>query len=593
MRSFPVFALAVSLAALTFSCGGSDDETGASGGKGGTSGSGGAGGASGSGGTGGTTGGGGGTAGSGASGGSGGSGGATQSITGVRIFFTDLVSGPNTGGQTGRGAFVTIYGNGFGVSQGKSTVTIGGGAADSYPIWSDTRVTVQLGPSAKTGDIVVNVDGKGASNGVPFTVRSGNVFFVTSTGSDANDGSFSKPWKTIPKAKDSLAAGDIAYLGTSAGDTVSQTTLYNYKAALSVEYNDGSSSGTADAPKALVAYPGASVTVGVESGVQRGILVPAITGSFDYWVIAGLTVRGEVEAFDLQGDNTGWRIVGNDISCPNGTGLSGCVTGNPKALKFYGNVVHDAAGNVADGDITKYYHGIYFGSNDIELGWNVVRDGKTCRGIQFHDSGGASEYGLSVHDNVIHGTVCDGLNFATVDPSQGPVRAFNNVIYDVGRGPDPVDGSSDYAGIYVANIHYTGPSESGNVELFNNTLVDCGSRGTGAAGAIAVAAGGVGAKLDDNLIVAVGSETYFSGDTDESKISGKNNLFFGAGAAPAALTGSISSDPLLINQAAGNFRLKPGSPAIDAGIKTPVATDFDGLPRPQGSGYDIGAFEWQ
>jgi hypothetical protein len=422
-------------------------------------------------------------------------------------------------------------------------------------------------------------------------VRAGNIYFVTSSGSDGADGSYATPWQTIPKAKDSVAAGDIAYIGTSAGDSVSQTTLYNYNAALSVEYNDGTNSGTADAPKALVAYPGATALVGVESGIERGILVPAITGSFDYWVIAGFTVRGEVEAFDLEGENTGWRLVGNDISCPNGSGLSGCVTGDPDQLKFYGNVVHDAAGNVADADISKYYHGIYFGSNHIELGWNVVRDGKTCRGIQFHDSNGPAEYGLSVHDNVIHGTTCDGLNFATVDPSQGPVQAFDNVIYRVGNGPDPSDGSSDYAGIYVANIHYTGPTESGNVEIFNNTLVDCGSRGTGSAGAIAVAAGGVGAKLDDNVIVAVGSESYFSNDTDSSKLTGSNNLFFGAGNAPSALAGSVSADPMFVDQAGYDFRSKPGSPAIDAGIATGATTDFDGVPRPQGGAFDIGAFE--
>jgi len=57
---------------------------------------------------------------------------------------------------------------------------------------------------------------------------------------------------------------------------------------------------------------------------------------------------------------------------------------------------------------------------------------------------------------VIHGTVCDGLNFATVDPSQGAIVAYNNVIYDVGRGPDPADGSSNYACIYVANITNAG-----------------------------------------------------------------------------------------------------------------------------------------
>src|SRR5207253_2293362 len=46
-----------------------------------------------------------------------------------RIFFSDLDSGPNTGGQKNHGAWVTIWGKGFGAERGASTVTIGGGAA--------------------------------------------------------------------------------------------------------------------------------------------------------------------------------------------------------------------------------------------------------------------------------------------------------------------------------------------------------------------------------------------------------------------------------------------------------------------------------
>src|SRR5690349_12757422 len=90
------------------------------------------------------------------------------------IFFSDLESGPNNGGQKNHGVWVTIWGKGFGTERGASTVTIGGGAAADYPIWSDTKITFQLGPRAKTGPIVVNLKGKkanSASNGLPFTVR--------------------------------------------------------------------------------------------------------------------------------------------------------------------------------------------------------------------------------------------------------------------------------------------------------------------------------------------------------------------------------------------------------------------------------------
>lgn len=514
------------------------------------------------------------------------------SVAGPRLFYSDLESGPNTGGQGGKGAFVTIWGNGLGTARGSSTVTVGGGAADNYPIWTNTKITFQLGPGAATGTIVVHLPGQSDSNGLPFTVRAGNLYFVTSTGSDGASGAFGDPWQTIAHAKDNLVAGDVAYLGTTAGDAVSQTGNYRYNASLSIDFNDGSNQGTAAMPKALIVYPGATATIGQESGVPRGLLVPGITGTFDYWVISGLTLRGEDEALDFEGTADGWRVVGNDLSCPNGTGLSGCIVGGdgttPHFLKLLGNVVHDAAANATS--ITKYYHGIYLASNDLELGWNEVRDGKTCRAIQFHDSNGPNLHGISVHDNLVHGTVCDGINFATVDPSQGVVEAYNNVVYDVGLGPDPSDGSSNYACIYVANITNTGSPGSGNVHVYNNTLYNCGARGSSAAGAIARAAGPVGLQMDDNLVLGTSGESYFSGDV--SSVIGSNNLLFGGtGNPPAGLAGTFVGDPLLVAPSAHDFHLQPGSPAIDRGIPTPAATDFDGNPRPQGGAFDIGAYE--
>ena len=124
-----------------------------------------------------------------------------------RIFFSDLESGPNTGGQNNRGVWVTIWGKGFGAERKSSTVTIGGGAAAEYPIWTDSKITFQLGPAAKTGNIVVNVRAKGrdrasdghaasapprSGNGLPFTVRAGKIYFVAVNGSDRQKGSFDR-----------------------------------------------------------------------------------------------------------------------------------------------------------------------------------------------------------------------------------------------------------------------------------------------------------------------------------------------------------------------------------------------------------------
>ena len=54
---------------------------------------------------------------------------AQTSTPAPRIFFSDLDSGPNSGGESVSGftgAYVTLYGNFFGASQGSSTVTWNG-----------------------------------------------------------------------------------------------------------------------------------------------------------------------------------------------------------------------------------------------------------------------------------------------------------------------------------------------------------------------------------------------------------------------------------------------------------------------------------
>src|SRR5438552_1006134 len=79
------------------------------------------------------------------------------------LFYSDLDSGPTTGGDNNQGVYVTVWGKNFGASRGTSTVTVGGGPVANYKTWTDNRVTFQLGPSAASGNIVVETNV--ASNG--------------------------------------------------------------------------------------------------------------------------------------------------------------------------------------------------------------------------------------------------------------------------------------------------------------------------------------------------------------------------------------------------------------------------------------------
>ena len=60
-------------------------------------------------------------------------------------------------------------------------------------------------------------------------------------------------------------------------------------------------------------------------------------------------------------------------------------------------------------------------------------------------------------------------------------------------------------------------------------------------------------------------------------------------------THSITSTPELLfqNPASNNYHLRSDSPAIDCGFPlSDVLNDLEGNPRPLGSQYDIGAYEY-
>ncbi len=539
------------------------------------------------------------------------------------IFFSDLDSGPNVGGQKNLGVWVTIWGKGFGAERGASTVTVGGGAAAEYPIWTDTKITFQLGPAAKTGDIVVRVlaagertrsesapRSGGASNGLPFTVRPGKIYFVAANGGNGRKGSFQSPWKTIVHAKNRMSPGDVTYIK----DGVAQTSEEHFTAYLSMDRDGGSNSGKAGAPKALVAYPGARVTIGKAHGLDYGIRTPNIDAREDWWVISQLHIIGGKQAIDMGG--TGWKIVGNDIECPGGDGQVGCVQASgASGIKFYGNEVHNAgAGPMA----SKFYHAVYFStdSNHIDVGWNHIHDNFTCRAVQFHssplcrpdcgarDQTGHDQFDLHVHDNLIHGDSCNGINFATVDPSKGPVEAYNNVIYHVGVA-DPKDGGGSFSCIYVAGITNHGPVGTGTVEVFNNTLYDCAANRSGNAGgsrgafSVGAAPAGLTMLLRNNVVYQLPGEVYLDGN--KAQITGDKNLWFGAGNGPGRTSGNINADPQFVDLGKFDFHLRVTSPARDAGTtvlpNNPFATskgramDKDGLVRPQGKAFDLGAYE--
>jgi hypothetical protein len=108
------------------------------------------------------------------------------------------------------------------------------------------------------------------------------------------------------------------------------------------------------------------------------------------------------------------------------------------------------------------------------------------------------------------------------------------------------------------------------------------------------------AKIRNNLFIDVGRHLYpylgKAGSSANGLEAGNNSHYMTDGKPPAGspYSGDIwQTDPKLVDLSSDDYRLRQDSPLIDKGTPlTEVTQDFSDTPRPQGAGYDIGAFEY-
>ena len=191
----------------------------------------------------------------------------------------------------------------------------------------------------------------------------------------------------------------------------------------------------------------------------------------------------------------------------------------------------------------------------------VVRDGASdnqfnnctvqgCkRGFMFHDSdedGGTHYCGRhNVFNNCILTDVTLGIDFNDADPaSQVDSNFFYNCVF--------------YNGGTLVNVE---------INNFDNAMINC------------IVSGYQDLKAEFN-----GYTLSF----DFEYCDFYDNAFPAPGGA-----GNISSNPMFVDGDSGDFHLQKESPCIDAGTADGApGFDFDGTTRPQGSGYDLGAYEY-
>jgi len=132
----------------------------------------------------------------------------------------------------------------------------------------------------------------------------------------------------------------------------------------------------------------------------------------------------------------------------------------------------------------------------------------------------------------------------------------------------------------------------------NNTFISQLSYQRGSAYAIELHDSPNG-KVKNNIFYDAGRNEYAYLWNDNGSVAGlevgNNCHYISNGIPPAGIIwpNDLRVDPKLINLSANDFHLQKNSPLIDKGSPlTEVTNDFDGMIRPQGVGYDIGAYEF-
>lgn len=488
------------------------------------------------------------------------------------VLYQDLVTAPV-------GAWVTLWGRGFGSVRGTSAVLIGDVGVSSYKRWTDRMIELQVPPRAHSGVIVVRTVA-GDSPPVPFAVHAGNVYFVARNGDDDDDGrTEGSAFRSFRKATAAAQPGDVVYIRAGVW-----AEIHDYEAIWSF-YE--ARSGTPDRPIAFVGYPGEDAILG-NNVIERcfNFYRGDNARPLENIVIAKLKLRPGCLGVPFINVNGG-RIVGNEVwgsahECQDGViGLA-----NSSGCKILGNVIHDNGAMKQD-------HAIYvqgFGANrDVEIAWNSVENQRGGRAIQVygHENGDVVER-LSIHDNVLGEIDRDGILIGWTDADAlhvTDVKIFNNVIVRAGR--------CEGHGIRIDNLTAQG------VSIFHNTLVDNGMGDRPCAESQGEPSGQLGvenavtAALRNNILLASGRARCIVNQARSARLRISHNLFFGGSCATSGDDAPLEGNPRFINAASRDYHLLPGSPAIDAGVvlEEGFLPDHDGVTRPQGVVSDVGAYE--
>jgi hypothetical protein len=371
-------------------------------------------------------------------------------------------------------------------------------------------------------------------------------------GSDSNNGtSESTPFLTIPKCVAvAIKPGDTCLVKNG-----------NYPEPVTMAY-----SGTAGYPITLKNYPGHTPKLQFSdktNGVNR-ILLHSVAGTPNpvrYVIIEGLEITNAYNGVKMDAaENVIFRSNHiHDTWYAAFLGIGHNVT-------IEGNKIYHTGDFTACPPTCKHTHGLYLTGQGYTIINNIIYDtvlyGVQAAGYAFNAAQMLNTDFAGFSGTIANNTIAYAMSGSGI------------VLWDAGSGSGG-NNPAAMQGIVVEN----------NILYENCQIAACTVSG------INFMAGAIGARVRNNVFYAsgTGSTAFIQGGTSGSTFN-----------ADILTVNSLTTNPNMRNApatlpASPDFRLQATSPAaIDRGsnLLGQVVVDFSGIRRPQGAGYDIGAYEF-
>lgn len=540
-----------------------------------------------------------------------------QAISGgaPQVLYTDIISGPNNGGENDKGIYLSIFGVNFGNGAVGANVKvfINDIEVDNYRYFGPSKgrddiqqITVQIGaignPSPGVAlPIRVVVDGVDSNINCTFMVNPGRILFVDNlAGDDATAviGDINQPYRSVQSpalylggAWADVQPGDfIVMRGHGSAAPWSSVGFENFFLRFRNKSGTEPTGAAGSGAIAVMGYPAEDVYVrGLIANGMTGGCISAINGEsfpgMGQWAVV-TNLRIDCEGYDgpvsqeIHGNN--WRVVNNDLAASTAP-VSGAITprmagitGNGLNAVWLGNHIHDVQGSSGE------CHGIYIdGDGSYDIGYNLIHDIRSGNGFQIYVNGGNGSVvanNVSFHHNRIYNVSKHGINLA--DGTQDNISVWNNVVYNT----------------RLAGLRFN-TNTLARAQIFNNTFYKINLNGNPMYGALTNDWNLPNGSLDieNNIFYVSAGTPYNSGSVGVAARVGTitRNLWFNGAGSLDFDNAPVTTDPLFVD-AGSDFRLQDGSPAIAAGsagerVAGLVTDDYQLAPR--GSSIDIGALQ--